>query len=434
MLATALALALALAAAPAPGPASDTAAPRLVAIRAARIFDARAAHAFSPGVVLVRGDRIEAAGPAVLVPAGAEVIDLGDATLLPGLIDAHTHVTFEMTEDWKQDELDQLKKPIPQLALEASAYARRTLLAGFTTVRDLGSAEQLDVGLRNAIRKGVVPGPRILAAVNAVGATGGHCDVTGYRPGALGKDPADGVADGPDHVRAAVRRQVKLGADVVKVCATGGVLSEGDAVDAVQLTQDELDAAADEAHALGKRIAAHAHGALGALRAARAGFDSVEHGTFLDDAAFEAMKAKGTVLVPTLATREATALLEKGGAPPAVLEKARRADAAHEASFRRALAKGVTIGFGTDAAVVRHGTNARELRYMVQWGMRPAEALRAATLVNARLLGLEGELGVLEKGKRADVVAVPGDPTADVTAVERVRFVMRDGVVYRNDR
>jgi imidazolonepropionase-like amidohydrolase len=273
----------------------------------------------------------------------------------------------------------------------------------------------------------------MLVAVNAIGATGGHCDVTGYRPGALVEDPAPGVGDGPDAIRGVVRRQAKWGADVIKVCATGGVLSEGDAVDTAQLTQAELDALVDEAHELGKRTAAHAHGALGAKRAIKAGIDSIEHGTFLDDEGLDLMKARGTVLIPTIYTREVTARLEKGGAPANIVEKSRRADAAHERTFRRAVEKGVKIGFGTDSAVMPHGTNAQEFHYMVDYGMTAANALRAATMVDAELLGVEKDLGSLEAGKLADVVAVPGDPTRDIHAMERVMFVMKEGVVYRND-
>jgi imidazolonepropionase-like amidohydrolase len=407
--------------------------PRPVVVRAARLFDSRSGSVTAPGLVVIEGDRIRAVGARAQIPPGADSIDLGDATLLPGLIDAHTHLTMEFHGDWKQDELDKLKKPLAQFAIESTVYARRVLLAGFTTARDLGSDHQLDVGLRNAIRSGDVPGPRMLVAVNAIGATGGHCDVSGYRPGALAEDPAPGAADGPDAVRAAVRRQVKWGADVIKTCATGGVLSEADAVDTPQLTQAELDALVDEAHALGKRAAAHAHGAMGAKRAIKAGIDSIEHGTFLDDEALDLMKARRTVLIPTLYTRDILPRLEQGGAPASIVEKERRADAVHERTFRRAVEKGVRIGFGTDSAVMPHGTNAREFHYMVDFGMRPADALRAATAVDAELLGVEKDLGALEAGKLADVVAVPGDPTKDIAAMERVMFVMKAGVVYRND-
>ncbi len=412
---------------------SATPAPTTV-IRAARLFDAKSGQVISPGLVVVQGDRIVGAGPGATVPAGATVIELGDATLLPGLTDAHTHISFEMSDDWKKDELDSLKKPVPEQAIQATVYARRTLLAGFTTLRDLGSAELIDVGLRNAIRQGRVPGPRLFVSVNAIGSTGGHCDVTGYRPGALAKESGDGVADGPDAVRAMVRKQVKLGADVIKVCASGGVLSEGDDVDTPQLTQAELDALVDEAHALRRRTAAHSHGATAAKRAIRAGIDSIEHGTFLDDEALDLMKKRGVVLIPTLMTSETDLKLAAMGAPASVVAKAKSANAAMFGTFRRAVDKGVLIGFGTDSAVTPHGRNAREFRYMVDGGMTPAEALRSATSVNAALLGIADRLGTLETGKLADVVAVPGDPTKDIRVMEQVLFVMKDGVVHRNDR
>ena len=393
-----LVVAALLAAAPTAAPAAEPAEPQVLVLRAARIFDSRSGKLVEPGLVVVRGNRIVAAGPNPPLPAGAHVVDLGDATLLPGLIDAHTHIAFELSGDWKKDELDGLKKPIPELAHRSSVYARRTLLAGFTAVRDVGSDELLDVGLRNAIREGLVPGPRIQAAVMSIGATGGHCDVTGYRPGVLARDSAPAVADGPDAVRAMVRKVVKLGADVVKVCASGGVLSETDEVDTPQLTQAELDALVDEAHALRRRAAAHAHGALAAKRAVRAGIDSIEHGSFLDDEAMDLMKQKGTYLVATLATTDRIVDLEKTGAPAKVVEKARAANAVIRATFRRAVEKGVRIAFGTDSAVTPHGKNARELVLMVENGMKPADALRAATAVAAELLGLEKEIGALEAG------------------------------------
>lgn len=421
-----LVAALALADAP-PAP------PAAVVVRAARLFDGRSDRLISPGVVVVQGNRILATGPSAAVPSGARVIDLGDATLLPGLIDAHTHVTSQISDDWRQDELDLLKKPLAELAIHSTVFARRTLLAGFTTIRDLGSDDQLDVGLRDSIREGLVPGPRILASVAAIGATAGHCDVHGYRPGALAHESALGVADGPDAIRAKVRQMVKLGADVIKVCASGGVLSETDDVDAPQLTEAELGALVDEAHALRRRAAAHCHGATAAKRAVRAGIDSIEHGSFLDEEALDLMKKHGTALVPTLMALEVADRLEALRAPPKVVEKARQARAAVHRTFRRAVEKGVRIAFGTDSGVTPHGQNAREFRYMVEGGMRPVDALRAATSVNAGLLAVP-DVGSLEAGKLADVVAVPGDPTRDITAMEKVLFVMKDGAVFRNDR
>jgi imidazolonepropionase-like amidohydrolase len=406
--------------------------PRPVALKAARLFDARSDAITSPGVVVVVGTRIKAVGKDAVIPADAEVIDLGDATLLPGLMDAHTHLSGEMTDDWRKDELDGLKKPIPQQAIESVDRARRTLMAGITTVRDLGSSDLIDIGLRNAIREGLVPGPRMLVAVHAIGARGGHCDPTGgYRPDLFRVEPGptDGVANGADEIRAAVRFNTKHGADVIKVCATGGVLSEQDKVDSPQLTQAELDALVDEAHALGRKAAAHAHGNEGARRAIRAGIDSIEHGTFIDDQGLALMKQKGTFLVPT-----PTLCLRRkmpAGTPPEVDQKNRAAAAKEDDLVRRALARGVLIAFGTDAAVCRHGTQLEQLAWLVSLGMKPAAALRSATVVDATLLGLADKLGTLEAGKIADVIAVPGDPLKDIRAAEHVMLVMKDGAIYR---
>jgi imidazolonepropionase-like amidohydrolase len=408
-----------------------------VVLKASRMF-VGASDLRSPGFVVVVAGTIQAVGPGAAIPGGAEVIDLGDATLLPGFIDAHTHLSQQASDDWKQDRLDRLRKTIPERALDATEYARKTLMAGFTTVRDLGSSDYIDVGLRNAVREGKILGPRMLVAVHAIGATGGHCDDGGFRHGLFGKEtgPEEGVANGADAVRAAVRLNVKYGADVIKTCATGGVLSLTDDVDTPQMTQAELDALVDEAHALRRKTAAHAHGATGAKRAISAGIDSIEHGTFLDDEALNLMKARGTVWIPTLAASWWIGQqLEHGNyMPPEIAAKARTAIASIQATFRKALAKGVKIGFGTDAAVYPHGMNAVEFGLMVKFGMQPIDALKTATSVDADLLGLASRLGTLEAGKIADVVAVPGDPTADIHQTESVFFVMKDGVVYRNDR
>ncbi len=410
-----------------------------IVLKAARMFDGKSDRATSPGLVVVADGKIFAVGAGAALPPDAEIIDLGNATLLPGFIDAHTHLSGEASDDWKQDTLDRLRKTPAERALDASVNARKTLLAGFTTVRDVGAGDFVDVGLRNAIRDAKILGPRMLVAVHAVGATGGHCDETGgFRAGLFGKEagPEVGVANGADAVRTAVRLAVKYGADVIKTCATGGVLSLTDDVDTPQLTQVELDALVDEAHALRRKAAAHAHGAEGAKRAIRAGIDSIEHGSFLDDEALEMMKARGTYLVPTLMAL--VGIREKLDRsvymPPRIVAKADAATAALTATFKRALAKGIKIGFGTDAAVYPHGRNAEEFHLLADAGMKPAEALRAATSADADLLGVADRLGALAPGKLADVIAVPGDPTQDIRQTEKVFFVMKEGVVYRNDR
>ena len=408
-------------------------------LKAARMFDGRSDALVKPGLVVVTDGRIVGVGPSAAIPGGAEVIDLGDATLLPGFIDAHTHLTGMYSEDYKQSALDRLQKTIPEMALDSSLNARVTLMAGITTVRDVGSGEYLDVGLRNAIRDRVVPGPRMLVTVHALGATGGHCDdEDGFRAGLFGHEsgPMDGVINGPEQARYAVRLDHKYGADMIKVCATGGVLSLTDDVDTPQLTQEELNAIVDEAHALRRKTAAHAHGAEGAKRAIRAGIDSIEHGTFLDDEALDMMKQRGTFLVPTLmAPQGIQEQIDKGTyIPPPILAKAKAAIAEGHQMFQKALTKGVKIGLGTDAGVYPHGRNTEEFHLMVDLGMKLIDALKAGTSADAELLGLADKLGTLEAGKIADVVAVPGDPVENIRQTEHVFFVMKEGVIYRNDR
>jgi imidazolonepropionase-like amidohydrolase len=417
-----------------PKPAAKT-----FVLKAARLFDGKSNGLVTPGVVVVSDGKIVAAGTSAAAPAGAEVIDLGDATLLPGFIDAHTHLTLMYSEDWRKNQLEGLQKTIAEQALDASANAHVTLMAGFTTVRDVASHDYIDVGLRNAINDGKVPGPRMLVAVYALSATGGHCDFSqGYREGLFGSEsgPLQGVINGADQARYAVRLDHKYGADIIKVCATGGVLSLTDDVDTPQLTQEELNAIVDEAHALKRKTAAHAHGNEGAKRAIRAGIDSIEHGSFMDDEALDMMKQRGTFLVPTLiAGDNLREKMEKGlYLPPAIAAKARAALAARSQMFQHAVAKGVKIGFGTDAAVYPHGHNAEEFHLMVDLGMNPMDALRSAASSDAELLGLASQIGTLEPGKLADVVAVPGNPVENIRQTEKVFFVMKEGVVYRHDR
>jgi imidazolonepropionase-like amidohydrolase len=406
-------------------------------LKAARMFDGKSNALATPGLVVVTGGKITAVGAGATIPADAEVIDLGDATLLPGFIDAHTHLTMQYREDYTKAMLQSLQLTIPEKAIDATVNARVTLMAGFTTVRDVGSEDYLDVGLRNAIDKGVVPGPRMLVCVHAIGATGGHCDETGFRAGVFGKEtgPEEGVVNGADQARYAVRLAHKYGATIIKTCATGGVLSLADSVDTPQLTQAELDAIVDEAHALRLKTAAHAHGAEGAKRAIRAGIDSIEHGSFLDDEALDMMKQRGTYYVPTLmAIQGLSEQIAKGVAiPPAIKVKADLAIASLHQTFQKALAKNIKIGLGTDAAVYPHGRNAEEFHQMVDLGMKPVDALRAGTSSDADLLGLSAKIGTLEINKFADVVAVPGDPIQNIRQTEHVFFVMKEGVIYKND-
>jgi imidazolonepropionase-like amidohydrolase len=401
-------------------------------LKADRLFDGKSDALVQPGVVVVSGDKIQFVGGQI--PPSATVIDLGDATLLPGFIDSHTHLTMAFNPDYNGARLLQLSRTIPEQAIRATANARVTLLAGFTTVRDVGSENFLDVGLRNSINSGVVPGPRMLVSVHALGSTGGHCDEgAGFRFGLFNHEtgPEDGVINSPEQARFAVRFNIKYGADIIKTCATGGVLSPTDDVDVPQLTQAELDALVAEAHELRRKTAAHAHGAEGAKRAIRAGIDSIEHGTFVDDEALRMMREKGTFLVPTLATRSG---LAESKFPPLVQQKADLAVKHQDAMVRRALGMGVKVALGTDAAVYPHGNNALEFVLMAADGMTPAQCLRAGTSSAAELLGLQSKIGTLEAGKLADVVAVPGNPIENIKVTQSVLFVMKEGVVYRNDR
>jgi imidazolonepropionase-like amidohydrolase len=408
------------------------AAPKTVVLKAARMFDGRSDRLVSPGLVVVEDGKIAAVGGSA--PSGAEVIDLGDATILPGFIDSHVHLGFEASDNWLGDFYSGIMRPPAEQAQYAAMYARRTLDAGFTTVRDVGSRDFVSVGLRNAINAGIAQGPRMLVANHAISATGGHGDGTPFPPDRIKPSgPLEGVCNGADECRAAVRYQIKYGADVIKCMPSGGVLSLGDPVDAPELTQDEMNAIVSEAHAWGRKVAAHCHGDAAAKIAIAAGVDSIEHGSFLKPETLALMKKKGTYLVPTLYAGYWVGL-HADKFPAAIREKARAASAAMASMFREAVHQGVNVAFGTDAGVEPHGGNAREFSLMTEDGLSPAAALRAATSSAAELLGISAEAGTLEKGKRADVVAVSGDPIADIHATEKVIFVMQQGRVVRNGR
>jgi imidazolonepropionase-like amidohydrolase len=408
-----------------------------IVIRAARLLDGTGATPVANGMVVVRGNRIVAVGRsgAVQVPNGARTIDLGDATLMPGLIDAHTHITGRALADPKND-LSSVRDFPSFSAIVGVENARRTLMAGFTSIRNVGSSSFDDLALRQAIEEGYVPGPRMQAAGHSLGITGGHCDENGFRPGLLESGPREGIADGPDQVRSAVRYQVKYGADAIKTCATGGVLSEGDAVGVLQYTFEELKAMVDEAAKLERKVAAHAHGTEGIKVATRAGVASIEHGSFLDEEGARLMAQRGTYLVATLTAGETVERAARSGRLTGLrAEKALAAASAMRNAIKLARTHGVPIAFGTDAGVGAHGANAREFTLMVEWGgFTPMQAIVAATSSAAKLLGWDARLGTLASGKLADVIAVSGDPLADVTRMDRVSFVMKDGRVYLEPR
>ena len=405
--------------------------PKPIAIKAARLFDGTSDSIRRDAVVVVEGNRIMSVGGAI--PANADVIDLGDATLLPGFIDAHVHLTAESGDNWYLDFFQGVMRQPAEQALLATTYARKTLEAGFTTVRNVGAEDYVDVGLRNAINNGWVVGPRMFVSVYAIGATGGHGDGDPIPParGVPQRGPLEGVCNGAAECRAAVRYQIKYGADVIKFMPSGGVLSLSDPVDAPELSQEEMNAIVEEAHHWGRKVAAHCHGDAAAKMAIQAGVDSIEHGSFLKPDTIAMMRDRGVYLVPTLLAGEWT-----GGKaekfPPAIAAKARAALAARSAMFRDALKTGVKIAFGTDSAVSPHGLNAREFALMTGLGMAPSAALRSATTVAAALLGVDDRLGSIAAGKTADIIAVPGNPLDDIHQTERVLFVMKDGVVVKN--
>lgn len=408
----------------------------VTAIRAGTLIDGTGAAPMRNAVVLVQGDRITAVGTNVQVPAGATVIDLSGATLLPGFIDGHVHLVGHIIGDgdWQHQDL---VESASQRALLGAAHAQQTLEAGFTTVRNVGADAFADIALRNAIAAGWVPGPRIIAAGSSFGINGGHCDGSaGFPPDvSISRGTIEtGAADGVEEVREAVRYNVKHGADVIKICATGGVLSPTDSVGVQQYTEEEMRAVVEAARMTERRVAAHAHGLDGIKAAVRAGVTSIEHGSILDDEAVRMMKERGTYLVPTLMAGESVERLARANRlPPAIAAKALAIAPRMRDSFRRALSGGVKIALGTDAGVFAHGTNGHEFNLMVQFGMSPMQAIVAGTSTSATLLGLEREIGTIAVGKRADLVAVQGNPLDNIQILENVSFVMKDGRVFKRD-
>ena len=381
-------------------------------------------------VVLIEGDRITGVGSNLAIPDGTRVIDLGSATLLPGLIDCHTHLTGGDPRNYYES-IFRLS-PI-DYAVAAHVYARRTLEAGFTSVRDVGSDEFVDVALRKAIDAGLIEGPRMQVATLAIGATASHADLTGFSPYIEFK-AFSGIADGIDEIRKAVRFRVKNGADLIKVIATAGVLTEEATVGAPQYSQEELNALVAEAAMWGKKVAAHAHGAEGIKRAVRAGVASIEHGSLLDDEGIRLMKERGTYLVADIYNDDyIMAEFARLHYPEKILEKERQIGRLQRENFQRAARAGVKIAFGTDAGVYPHGWNGKQFAHMVRWGLTPMQAIQAATGNAADLLGWGDKVGSVAPGLFADLIAVDGDPLQDITVLERVEFVMKGGVVYKGN-
>jgi len=407
-------------------PAADAA--TRVAIRAGRLIDGKGDRPISPAIVLIEGDRIVAAGAAVTIPPDARVIDLGQAMLLPGLIDMHDHLTA-VPENLGYKGLG---LSIPREALYGAANARKTLEAGFTSVRNVGASGFSDVALRDAIAAGDIPGPRMLVSGPPLGITGGHCDNNllpsefHFREG--------GVADGPWEARAKVREVVKYGADLIKICASGGVLSKGDQPGTPQYSPEEMKALIEEAHRLGRRVAAHAHGTQSIKEAIVAGVDSIEHASLIDEEGIRLARERGTFLVMDIYNDDY--ILEQGekvGMLPESIEKEKALGKLQRENFQRAVRAGVRMAFGTDGGVYPHGQNAKQFAYMVQYGMTPMQAIQAATSNAAELAGWKDRVGTIEVGKLADVIAVASDPLADIRALENVGFVMKGGAVVKNE-
>jgi imidazolonepropionase-like amidohydrolase len=410
--------------------AEQVATPRTTVLKAARLFDSLSGKLIEPGMIVVTGDKIQAVGANLAVPKGATIIDLGNVTLIPGLIDSHVHLASEYNENWFEGFYKGIMRFPAEQALYAAQNAKKTLEAGFTTVRDVGSHDYVAASLRNAINAGVVPGPRMLVSNYAIGATGGHADAAPYPPDRIPpQTPVRGTCNGAEQCREAVRYQIKYGADVIKFMPSGGVLSLADSVDSVQLTQEEMNAIVSEAHTLGRKVAAHCHGDLAGKMAIKAGVDSIEHGTFLKDDTLLEMKKNGVYLVPTLFAPEWLHGKEDKY-PTAIRAKITSVVKQIQIMFQHAVKLGVPIAFGTDAAVEPHGMNAQEFTGMTRNGMAPADALMAATTSAAKLLGVDKETGTLEAGKAADIIALPGNPLMDIHATEHPTFVMKAGVVY----
>jgi imidazolonepropionase-like amidohydrolase len=406
---------------------------KIKAIKAGKVIDVVSGTVLINQIILIDNNMIIEIGSGITIPKNAEIIDLSNATVLPGLMDCHTHLSFQPGDNYYEDIF---RKTAIDYAILAPNYTKRTLHAGFTMVRDVGADQLIDISLRNAINRGDIEGPRMLVSTFALGATGGHADLTGFNPNIDWKYNKDftGVADGENEIRKRVRNNVKWGADWIKVSATAGVLSEEESAGAAQYSLDELKVVVDEAHRWGRKVAAHAHGTEGIKLAIQAGVTSIEHGSLIDDEGIHMMKEKGVWLVADIYNDDyILAEFSKKGYPQKIIDKEKLIGRLQRENFQKAVKAGVKIAFGSDAGVYPHGWNGKQFFYMVKYGLTPMQAIQSATINAADLLDWKDKTGSITKGKLADIIAVQGNPLDDITILEHVKFVMKEGIVYKNE-